>query len=51
MQNYEQQYYKVFEVPCRKTYLRLKASQDTGRRRYSFTQLDFPERKPKSMMI
>ncbi|WP_425628064.1 imm11 family protein [Vibrio neptunius] len=40
MQNYEQQYYKVFEVPCRKTYLHLKASQDTGRRRYSFTQLD-----------
>ncbi|MCG9597695.1 hypothetical protein L1D15_13295 [Vibrio sp. Isolate25] len=41
MSNYEQQYYKVFEVPFRETYLHLKASQDTGRRRYSFTKLDF----------
>ncbi|MGX2954602.1 hypothetical protein ACWAU3_18765 [Shewanella sp. JL219SE-S6] len=40
MNNYEEQYYKVFEVPFRETYLHLKASLDTGRRRYSFTKLD-----------
>lgn len=41
MKNYEEQYYKVFEIPFRDTYLHLKASLDTGRRRYSFTKLDF----------
>ncbi|MGF1724783.1 imm11 family protein [Photobacterium nomapromontoriensis] len=41
MNNYEEQYYRVFEVPFRETYLHLKASLDTGRRRYSFTKLDF----------
>ncbi|MHA7228705.1 hypothetical protein ACVT98_04880 [Vibrio campbellii] len=41
MNSYEEQYYKVFEIPFRDTYLHLKASLDTGRRRYSFTKLDF----------
>ena len=41
MNSYEEQYYRVFEVPFRDTYLHLKASLDTGRRRYSFTKLDF----------
>ena len=43
MKNYEEQYYRVFEVPFRDTYLHLKASLDTGRRRYSFTKLDFDD--------
>ena len=41
MNNYEEQYYKVFEIPYRDTFLHLKASLDTGRRRYTFTKLDF----------
>ena len=41
MNIYEEQYYKVFEVPFRETSLHLKASLDAGRRRYSFTKLEF----------
>lgn len=41
MNSHEEEYYRVFEVPFRENRLRLKASLETGRRRYSFTKLDF----------
>lgn len=40
MKSYEQEYFKVFDVPEHQHHLQLKATADTGRRRYSFTKLN-----------
>ena len=41
MKSYEEQYFQVFNTPFQDDNFFLKASLETGRRRYSFTKLDF----------
>lgn len=41
MKSYEEQYFQVFDTPFQDDNFFLKASLETGRRRYSFTKLDF----------
>ncbi len=40
MKSYEEEYFKVFDVPGHQHHLKFKATADTGRRRYSFTKLN-----------
>ncbi|MBN3492238.1 imm11 family protein [Vibrio neptunius] len=41
MKNYEEQYFQVFDAPFNDAVFSLKPSLETGRRRYTFTKLDF----------